>query len=200
MSRLQIKPWLSMWIHPRKTVQAIVLFKPSYQFVVIATIVGWPAAIQVAQLYALSESFSLPIILLITVLAAPILGAIGLLILSGVTYFIGKGMGGTASFAETKCAITWSNVTGIFSVISYATLIAYFKEGWFSPAWVNMPVDRYMAYILFCLFLVQIVSIGWTIYLLIQSISQVHKFPIWKSTANLALACLVLWGVVQLLN
>ena len=189
-----------MWMHPKQTVQSIISFKPTYHFIVLSAIVGWPAAIQVAQLYSLSPSFSLPLILLMTVIAAPILGAIGISVFSGIAYFIGKGMGGVATFAETKCAIAWSNITGIFSVISYATLIAYFKEGWFSPAWVNMPVDRSMAYILFCLFLIQIISIGWTIYLLIQSISQVQKFPIWKSIVNLVLVSVVLWGVIQLLS
>ncbi len=189
-----------MWTHPRKTVQSIVLFKPSYRFIFLSAIVGWPPAIQVAQLYALSESLSLPIILLITIAAAPILGAIGIVIFSGVAYFIGKWMGGAASFAETKCAVAWSNITGIASVISYAILIAYFKGGWFTPTWVNIPVDRPMAYLLFCLFLVQIVSIGWTIYLLVQSVSQVQKFPVWKSVITLALTSLVLWGVIQLLG
>lgn len=189
-----------MWMHPKQTVQSIISFKPTHRFIVLSAIVGWPAAIQVAQLYALSPSLTLPLILLITVLAAPILGAIGIVVFSGIAYFIGKWMGGVASFAEIKCAIAWSNITGIFSVISYATLIAYFREGWFSPAWVNMPVDRSMAYILFCLFLIQVVSIGWTIFLLIQSISQVQKFPVWKSFVNLFLVGVVLWGVIQLLS
>lgn len=200
MSQLQLKPWLSMWMHPRKTVQAVIEYRPNYGFILLSAIVGWPAAIQIAQIYALSESLSLPVILLITVLAAPLLGALGIVIFSGITYWIGKAMGGASSFAEMKCAIAWSNITGIFSVLSYATLIMYFKGGWFSPSWVNIPVDRYMAYIFFCLFIIQIVSIALTIYLLVQSVSQVQKFSVWKSMANLALSCLVLWGVIQFLG
>lgn len=200
MSRLQINPWLSMWMHPRETIQAIISFKPSYHFILLAIIVGWPAAIQLSQIYAISQSLSLPMILLITVLGSPILGTFGILIFTTVIYLIGKLLGSQASFSETKCAVAWSNIPGIFSVISYAILIAYFKEGWFNSAWINMPVDHYMVYILFCLFLAQIVAFGWTIYLFIQSIAQAHSFSIWKSIANLALACLVFFGVAQFLS
>lgn len=200
MSRLQMNPWFSMWTRPRKTIQAIIEFKPGHRFFFLSAIVGWPAAIQVAQLYSLSETLTLPLILLITIVSAPFLGAIGLVIYTSLVYLMGKIFKGSASFSETRAAVAWSNITGIFSVLCYATLISYFRGGWFSPAWINMPVDRYMAYILFCLFFIQIVSIGWTIYLLVLSVSQVQRFSVWKSIGTLVLSGIVLLGVIQFLS
>jgi|GEM_PF-3658543 len=200
MSELQIKPWLSMWTRPRSTIEAVVAYRPTYRFWVLSGIIGWPAAIQVAQIYALSASFELPLILLMTVLAAPLLGALCITVVGGVVYFTGKLLGGKASFSEMKCAVSWSNITSIISVLSYVIVIAYFRGGWFCPGWVNIHVDRYMAYVLFCLFLLQIVFVVWTVYLLIQSVSQVQRFSVWRSAANVGMAGIFLWGIVQVLG
>lgn len=200
MSEMQVNPWISMWTHPRRTVQELVSYKPTYGFYILSVIVGWPAAIQIAQIYNLSEFLSFPVILLITVLASPLLGAIGIVIFSGLLYWTGKSLGGVASFAEVKCATAWSNITGLFSVFIYILLIAYFQGGWFCPSWVNMPVDRYMAYILFTLFVLQVVFFIWTIYLFIQSIAQVQRFSVWKALGSVIMAVLVFWGVLQILS
>jgi len=200
MPELKINPWFSMWTHPRETIQAIIAYKPTHHLAFLSIVVGWPSAIQIAQMYFLSEIISLPLILLFTLLAAPILGIIGILITSAIVYLIGKALGSRSTFSHTTSAIAWSNVPALFTGATYVILIAYFQAGWFSSAWINMPVGHLMVYILFCLFLGQIIAFGWTIYLFIQSIAEVHGFSTGKATVNFILAAIVLIGVVQLLS
>jgi len=195
-----MNPWFSMWIQPRTTIAYILENRSKASLLFLCAVIGWPAALQIAQMFSLSSVFSFPWLLVVSVLAAPILGGIGMGVMGFALYIIGKGLGGASSFFDVFCAVTWSNITSFVSVVGYGVILLFFGMSWFSAAWTQEAITSGMAYLFFVLLSIQAVFVIWTIYLLVQSIAQIQGFSSWKSLGNVVLSMVLLWGVLRVLG
>ena len=125
--KLGINPWIRMWTKPRETIRAIVTMDPRYRFITLCAVYGLPAMLQMAQNMSLGFSYSLVGILLGCLFLSLFAGMIGITIASGLLYMTGKWIGGSASFLQVRCAVSWSNLTNIVSIFLWVVLIIAFK-------------------------------------------------------------------------
>ncbi|MBX9924686.1 MAG: YIP1 family protein [Rhabdochlamydiaceae bacterium] len=195
MAELNIKPWFSIWIKPKQTVRAIIDFNVRYRFFILSVLYGLPTVLQTAQNLSLSSVLSMPAILIGCVILSPILGAIGLLLCTLFLTWTGRWIGGRASFLEMRCAVSWTNATNIVTVLIWAALIGRFKEILFFEGFVNMPMTTMDSAWLTACFFIQLVVAIWSFILLMYAISEVHRFSVWKSLLNIAMAFVVGVGI-----
>ncbi len=199
MPELEMKPWLSIWVKPRQTVRALINYNIKYRFFVLSLLYGLPTVLQMAQNLSLGSVFSLPAIILISLILSPILGSIGLILCTTFLTFTGRMLGGKGSFLEMRCGVSWTNATNLVTVIVWGALISQFKEVIFYEGFVRMPMTVTEASWLSIYFFVQLVVAVWSFILLLYAVSEVHKFSIWKSLLNIVIAFAVGLGISWLL-
>lgn len=181
-------PWIAIWTEPRNTVRSIVSYKPLYGFWILSGLTGWPMSVQFFHVLSSLGAISYLSILILTLVTAPLFGALTNLLFSSVMYGIGKCLKGQASFSEILCSVAWSNITNLFSVFVTIVVLTYFGTNWFSSTVMQMPIHPYMIYVLLILRVLQTIFFGWTIYLLVVSISEVQRFSLGRSVANVLVA------------
>ncbi len=200
MPELELKPWISIWVKPRQTVRAIINYNVKYRFFILSLLYGLPTVLQMAQNFSLGSVLALPAILLLCLIVSPLLGALGLLICSAFLTWTGRLLGGKSTFAEMRCAFSWINATNLVTVAVWVALIAQFKEVIFYEGFVRMPMTALEATWLSVYFLIQLSVAIWSFILLLQAVSEVHGFSIWKSLINVVIAFAAGVGVVWILG
>ena len=197
MSELQIKPWVSMWTHPRMTIRHINEYNVRYRFLVLSTLYGWPAALQIAQSFGFSQSMPLLGILLSTLVVAPFIGMFWFYAVSGLLFWIGKWFGGVASFLSVRSAVSWSNITSLVFLAIWAGLILTFRESLFLRDFAETIINRFQAVTLLIMSSVQIVFFCWTVVLFLQSLAEVQGFSVWKAFLSSFTAILIAVAVAS---
>ena len=188
MPELEIKPWLSIWVKPKQTVRALINYNVKYRFFVLSLLYGLPTVLQMAQNLSLGSVFSLPAILLVSLIVSPLLGCIGLLLCTAFLTWTGRWLGGKGAFLEMRCGVSWTNATNLVTVLVWAALIAQFKEVIFYEGFARMPMTVNEASWLSIYFFVQLVVAVWAFVLLLYAVSEVHRFSIWKALLNVVIA------------
>lgn len=190
--KLAINPWIRMWTKPRETIRAIVTIDPRYRFLTLSAVYGLPAMLQMAQNMSLGFSYSLVGILLGCLFLSLFAGMIGITIGSGLLYMTGKWLGGAATFLQVRCAVSWSNVTNIVSILLWVALILAFKKMLFTEMFATSTFTSGESNLLFIIFITQFVMSIWSLVLLVQATAEVQGFSAWKAL----LSILIAFGIV----
>ena len=72
--KLDMNPWFSIWVRPRRTIQAIVDYNPNYRLGILSAIYGFSALLGLAQSFSMGDIFGMISILIFTVILSPIWG------------------------------------------------------------------------------------------------------------------------------
>ncbi|MCC6127913.1 MAG: YIP1 family protein, partial [Chlamydiae bacterium] len=129
MSRL--KPWLSMWTAPRKTVRKLIETNPNYG-------VFWLSAAYMLQLVLFclnfwSLGFKAPHYVLIfpSLLLSLALGFVWLFFYGWILHFTGHWFGEKAPTAHLRAALVWSKLPMTLSLLVWLSLWIYDPNGVF---------------------------------------------------------------------
>ncbi|NDD58972.1 MAG: hypothetical protein EBZ47_06975 [Chlamydiae bacterium] len=186
--KLVIHPWKTMWTHPKSTVRAIVQYDARYRFLSLCVIYGLPSMLQMAQNMSLGLSYSLVGIVLGCLFLSLFAGMIGITATSALLYLTGKWLGGSASYLQIRCAVSWSNITNIISILIWAALITAFKGSLFTDLFETAAFTQKESLLLMGVFLTQTTMSIWSLVLLIQGVSEVQRFSSWKSLLALLMS------------
>lgn len=186
--KLAINPWIKMWTKPKETIRAIITMDSRHRFLTLCVVYGLPAMLQLAQNMSLGFSYSLVGILLGCLFLSLFAGMIGITIASALLYMTGKWMGGAATFIQVRCAVSWSNVTNMLSILLWVALIAAFKSLLFTDAFATASFTQIESTLVFVIFLVQFVLAIWSFVLLVQSLAEVQGFSAWKALLNVIIS------------
>lgn len=195
MPELKVRPWLSIWTKPRQTVREIINYNVKYRFFALSLLYGLPTLFQTAQNFSLGGVFTLPAIIFLCLILAPLIGAIGFIICTALLTWTGRWLGGKGRFLEVRCAVSWTSATNLVTVLIWALLIFQFKQIIFYEGFVKMPMTVSESAWLSVYFLVQLVVAIWSFILLLLAISEVHAFSVWKSLLNIVIAFAVGIGI-----
>ena len=188
MSNLQLSPWVSMWMSPRKTVRALIESNPKYRFWVLAFIEGWPLALYMA---AITAPASLASMFLSSLVYGFFFGCLLLLLQSALVFITGKLLGGKATFIQVRCAVSWSNITSLLTCLSMLFLL------FFSLFPVeNSGEVRHLLIVP----LLWVVALVWYGFLLVNAIAEVQGFSVWKALANVGLPLIALYVLLLVLG
>src|ERR1700722_4302594 len=112
-------PWLSIWIHPRETIRAIIETHLKYGFLILCVFNGLPMALNFAQNFSLVSVFPTWSIVVAALVICPFLGYISIYISSWLLSITGKWVGGKGAFQPIRAAVAWSNVPNAVTCLTW---------------------------------------------------------------------------------
>lgn len=181
MENENINPWVNIWVHPRKTLRAILNSDPKKIIIWIALLSGILSGLA----YILSLWAEFPqkplfhgIVFIFAVLVVAALMNVVFLYFGGWLYKLtGSWLNGKGSFTDLKCAIGWSNYPFMtFSILN----ILYFLS--LSLPWLQVILSLCM-----------LVVMAWGFVIYISLINEAHQFTSWwKGILTFAIAVILL--------
>ncbi len=185
---LTLNPWLTMWVSPRKTIREVVTYNPDHRLWILSFIFGVGSLLGISQSYSMGHIGHLSMIILLSVILAPIWGYIMFSVGSFFVSFTGKWIGGHGNYKQIRSSMAWSNVPMIVNVICWFLLITIFGSDLFKDFPGGYLLSGGEFWLLFSLLIIQLTVGIWSIILYIISLSEVQMFSIIKSIVNLIIA------------
>lgn len=184
-------PWLSIWVHPRKTIQKIISVNPNHRVWLLACIYGFCSLMNLAQLYALGYSLSLPILLIGVVVFSFFWGYFLLTIFSWLIFKVGSWLKGVGSFIHIRTVTAWACVPLTVNAMVWILLMILFGLDLFKDFPKSLSSAQMNTILAVLLIKLAMSIISLIIYL--QGVSFVHQFSIAKTIASiLIVACILL--------
>jgi len=188
-----LSPWLSIWIKPRETIRRIVDSDPSYRVLLLTALAGIGQALDRASTRNTGDDLSLPVILVICLVAGPIGSIISLYIGGALLRWIGSWFGGQASSEEVRAAMAWSSVPVILSYVLWIPELVLFGEEMFTSVTPRIEANPALAFLLLGFAVIQLILAVWSLVLLLKCLGEVHEFSAWKALAVILVAGLILF-------
>ena len=195
-AKLGLNPWWSMWVRPKKTMEALQALPASYRILWLLGLYGFNYACSFILLFSLGHSYSAGLLLGIALVAAIPVGALTVSIMSALLFILGKLVGGKGSYARILSAAAWSCVGYIPVALLWLVAAFLFGRGAFIDGYIAEQATTTGSFFALSLFLINVVALIWVIVMLVNALGVVQRFSAWMGLLNLALAATVL-GVVK---
>jgi hypothetical protein len=183
------KPWLKIWTAPRGTIRAIVDSDPTRHVLLLAALGSFTQSLNWVSGNSLGDTVSTWLIIPLA-LAAGGVGAILSLYIGGALFqWTGRLFGGQASTVQVRAALAWSLLPRIAAIAVWITLWALYGEEMYTsyaPRIFSNP-DPYIP-----LGVLDMALLVWSLFLMVKTVAEVHRFSAWRSLAALAIPLLVL--------
>ena len=198
--KLNVNPWLDIWLEPRATIRAIVNYNPKYRFILLSTIYGLPMALNFAQSSSLIESLPLWAILVAALVISPFIGALGSTVSSLLLTWTGKWIGGKSNYDRVRSAVAWSNVPNTVTLILWVVLMVVFGNQVFSRGFSDTAFMGYEAGVVFIVFLVESIVSIWGFIILLKTLGEVQGFSAWKALLNVVIPLVIVVAAIWLVG
>jgi len=187
------KPWLTIWLSPRKTIRRIVDTNPEYMVIPLAVFSGVYRVLDRASKQGLGDSFPLTWILVLALLGGLVGGVISLYLTAALFRWTGSWLGGQATSKEVRCAVAWSSIPDVLLLVAFIPAILVFGQNWFTSSAEWLSPQGALA-ILTCSASIGIPVTIWRIIMLVKCLAEVHRFSAWRALAALVLGVVIVVG------
>lgn len=184
----QYNPWRDLWLHPRKTLDAILKDDPKKIILWLAAANGIVGAFIWREVLITSYPdrplfHSWPFLSVLLIFGI-VFGIINLYIASWLYQLIGSWLKGIGTFTTVKCAVGWSYypmlIAGIFKVLSLFSA---------STIWLQITFD-----------ILYTITFIWGFVVFLHLIGEAHKFSAWKSIVVILIAAVLIAIVLVLIS
>ena len=190
----ELNPWLSIWIHPRKTMRWIQQNDPDDLVIVLACFAGFSEIMVSASRLNLGDHIAIPVIFAAAVVLGPIMGIIGLIILSVLLWWTGSLMGGASRLNMVRAVLAWSFLPIICYSILWIPQYILLGDVLFESRVVIFGSKGHLLIVGFNILRLMIVL--WSLVIFLNCLSEVQKFGLWKALVNTLLSVTILMVVV----
>ena len=189
---LHENPWLSIWVHPRKTIKGIVESNPNYCLWVLSAIFGFSSLIGIAQTISLGNHLSLLAIVVLSAILSPIWGFLIFSLSAWLLFQTGKWIGGSGDVPSIRTVVAWSHVPASLTVVVWTLLLFLFGQQLLQN--VSLPADLTIGktFLVFVGALIQMTASVWGVVIFINGLMVVQLFSIGKALLNVLLMVLLL--------
>ncbi len=193
MAELKSNPWTAIWTAPRKTIQEIVRVNPKMHFWLLSWIYAFPILLHMAQNLSMGEVYPMVGIGIVAAVLAPFIGWLFLSIFAGLLLWTGRWIGGKGDYLSLRAAVSWSNVPNIVNIVFWVILSLLFGSMLFTQAFAQMDLAGAQMGLVAVIFLAQLVLAVWTFVLLLNTVSEVQKFSVWKALLNMLMPFVIVF-------
>ena len=193
-NNFDFNPWITIFTKPRMTIRAIVDNNPNFRLFWLAAIYGACSLLGLIQNFRAGESSKL-IYILPFLLLAPFWGYLLFSFSSFFVFIAGRLLKGQGSFKAVRSAYAWSSVPLIINLILWLFLISFFGLGLFSEEVLRGMLTPASSFFLMGVILVQFVFSIWSLVIYVVSLSEVQRFSILRTLANLLIAFLFFFTI-----
>lgn len=205
--KLGLNPWLSIWVHPRKTIRALVQYNTNYRMIALCAIYGFQYILQIIQYLSLGQGTSLIFITLFALIFSIPVGYIVFNVLSAFYLWVGKLIKGKGSFKQIRAATYWSSVPMVATCVIWIILMVLHGNSLFVAGYETKLVGTAAA-LSMGFGVVQLVLGIWGLIIMLHALGEVQGFSAWMALLNLVLAglaifillFLIVWGVSSIIQ
>jgi hypothetical protein len=165
---------------------------PKQQLAILVVLSGLAQTLILSSQLNLGDVLSLPIILVICVVAAPVVGFIVLNALAAILRWTGSWLGGQASFPRVRAAVAWSLVPILWILVQWVFDLALFREQMFTSSAPPIDTNSPLMWIRLMVIAIGLITGIWAWVVFLKCLSEVHRFSIWKALA----ATVLVWPVI----
>lgn len=135
-------------------------------------------------------------ILVLGIIASPVLGLLLFNFISGVLYFIGMWLKGSAHFFEIRTVVGYSLIPVISVIFIYFIKVAIFGKDIFLYDFYALETTHLWSnvFLIFRAFEIMLGII--TIEILVTGISVIQRFPSWKAFINIFLSVILVIAII----
>ncbi|MGR3973162.1 MAG: Yip1 family protein [Candidatus Rhabdochlamydia sp.] len=198
--QLPVNPWLGIWTHPKATIRAIIRHGSDYCLPLLYLIYGVPLLFQIFQNVAIGDQASLLTITVSAVLGGLVLGWAGINFTALLIYWTGKWVRGRGSFKGVRAAVGWSGSIGVITLLIWTVQMIAFKGTLFASNFLQSPFTSSEMMLLGTSSLIQLGAVIWGFFIIINTLSEVQQFSLWKAILNLLLMSCSLMGALIVLS
>lgn len=184
-------PWLSIWTRPRATIRLILATDPRRGVFRLAALWGIAEFLTLCSREGIGDTYSIPVLLALSLCGGTILGILGILVLTAVIAPVGRWLRGRGASAEVRAALAWANVPAIWGLLLWLPRAALLGEETFHPLPAIVQGDP--AALLFYGFLqfLQVVITLWGFAITLKCLGEAHGFSAWRAFVTLIVAGIV---------
>lgn len=197
---LKMNPWIRIWCSPRQTIREVVAYNPKHRFFALCVIYGLATLLPMAQSFSLIEVYPFFAIVVGCIVFSPIVGAVGFYVATALLYWTGKMVGGSASFVQVRCAVSWASVTNYVNLLFWMALIVYFQDQVFCDTFAQSPFSKGEVLLVGSIYFLQFALSIWSFVLLLHTLGEVQGFSAWKSLLNVVISFVVMVGVLWIVG
>jgi hypothetical protein len=192
------KPWVSIWLSPRVTIDRIVASNPEHMVVALAAAHGVVDVLSSASDESLADSMPMTALLGLALVIGPLAGVIGLYISSWLLRWTGRWLRGDASGEALRATIAWSGVPVVAALPLWLAAILVFGRELFTEATPRLEASSALSFGMLGFGLAWLALLVWSMVLFFGCLAEVQRFSIWKAVGNALLAGLVLVAAIVL--
>lgn len=130
---------------------------------------------------------------IVAAVLAPFIGWLFLSIFAGLLLWTGRWIGGKGDYLSLRAAVSWSNVPNIVNIVFWVILSLLFGSMLFTQAFAQMDLAGAQMGLVAVIFLAQLVLAVWTFVLLLNTVSEVQKFSVWKALLNMLMPFVIVF-------
>jgi len=191
---MQLNPFLSVWTKPKETIRQIVETKTIWFAIFIGAIGGIGSLLSGFQDSGISPTLSFGLILVLSFIAGPIIGALSSLITGAFYTWVGRLLGGTGEMKDMIKATAAMYIPLIPMAIVYIIFALVYGELFFvapeplSYELSSIPTGAYMLLISISLFF------GiWSTIIACKGIGIVHNFSSWRGLGTILILAVIVF-------
>jgi len=189
-----MKPYLSMWTHPRSTIRAIIDADPKsnirYGILYLVTIFALQNMLFYANWWSIGTQISSSTILIAGIFLSPFVGMAWVYIAGWIFYFTGRWLHGHAPASHLRSALAWSKIPVSINLLTWLVFII---------------LDPKMAFVLngglpsaILLNAINLFTGIWSFILLVQAVREIQKFTIGRALINIVMGWVIYFLVVMI--
>lgn len=179
-----MNPFVSVWLHPKQTARFLIEEK-TVLYAMILVIIGFMAS----SLLGFQNSGMYPDVpyiwlFLVMLIAAPLFGVVMYLISAGISFFVGRLLGGAGAFWDVGKALSLSYIPMIVAWPVYIAWLLISPESFFTEGATDV--------LAIIGGVVTLVTSIWSFVITVGALAEAHRYSNWRAFFTLIIPSLLL--------
>lgn len=173
-------PLFSIWFRTREVIEEKLEDTSKLQMFLLIAVFGITLTLDNAALRSLGDRYSFGSILIYSVILGPLMGVLYWVILSGLTHWTSRLLGGTGTWKETRTAVAWATVIYSAKLVLWVPQLFLFGQELFTT---ETPVIDNNLFLLTLIFLFGLLELALQVVFIIvlsKSLGAAHRFSAWR--------------------
>ncbi len=192
-------PWLSIWIHPRRTMRWLLEHRTPKQAMPLLLIAGYLGIVEMRADQEHGDSTTIVKILSSSLGWSLLYFVLIYFCFGWLLQKVARAMKGAGALRDTRMALCWMSLPGIVtSVVTLGGGVALFGADFFSAAkWDRMDANPALSLAFLATLLFQFAFLAPSMIVGVGVFAEAHRFAWWRSLLTLLLLGFALAGVVM---
>ena len=191
-SNEELRPFVTMWLSPRRTVRHIISVNPELHVLLLICLGGIGGALDRFSTQNAGDDLPMTAILGSAVIFGPLGALFGLWIGSHLIRITGVWMGGIGDRVHIKTAMAWASVPTFFGMLFWIPQIVLLGPDMFTTEMPRVAANPILALPLLVMGIAELILAIWAFILLCNAIAEVQGFrSAWRGFLNLLAAGLL---------